>query len=402
MKVNYTPVKVGIQTESPNISREAFYNLCFITENDLAPRTLVVEKLQDLLDNGYMRSSFAYNFCYGVFSQRTLESVIIRAKRTDETYIEAYEADDNSDYYFVVIEPKFMSEVLKFNNHLEATNELKLQFFSQKDDVSKQIKGRKIVFYYEPFAVGEDGSYQFDNRDFTQWDTRINIRLENQLAQNIQNYFLNKAYGNNTLRYISDGYGDYWNYDKDQIVDWDDESNVTLEFHDFTMEQVQTALLAYPEGAWIARCCTFFPSTIQWLYKYIAKVQTHKLKDIPDLSTTSVIIQGLKVTQGSGLVGNGLRIHEQVSLDWLIWAIQKNVWNLLYESEKVSATENGMLKIENALKQVLDVAVREGIFSRYQINGKQLNRKQNKASLQFSATLLHTITDVEIQGTVYH
>lgn len=402
MKVNYTPAKVDIKIESPSTSREAFYNLCFITENDLAPRTLVVEKLQDLLDNGYMRASFAYNFCYGVFSQRTLESVTIRAKRTNESYVEAYEADDNSDYYFISIEPKFMSEVLKFNDHLASTKELKLQFFSQKDDVSNQIRGRKIVFYYEPLSVGEDGSFLFDERDYAQWDNRDNVSFDNQIIQSLQNYYTNKAYGATSLHYISDGIGDYWNYDKDQIIDWDDNSNILLEFNDFTEEQAQTGILAYPEGSWIARCCTFFPSTIQWLYKYIAKVQSHKIKDIPELSTTSVIIQGLKATQGSGLVGNGLRIHEQVSLDWLIWAIQKNVWNLLYENEKVSATDNGMLKIENALKQVLDVAVREGIFSRYQINGRQLNRKQNKASLQFSATLLHTITDVEIQGTVYH
>ena len=47
------------------LERDAFYNLCFITENDEAPREIVVNKLKDLLDNNYSRTSLAYNFCVG-------------------------------------------------------------------------------------------------------------------------------------------------------------------------------------------------------------------------------------------------------------------------------------------------------------------------------------------------
>ena len=77
MELNLEPVKVDLQIETPSLERDAFYNLCFITENDEAPRTLKVERLRDLLDNGYDRLSLAYNFCVGVFAQQGMDTVYI-------------------------------------------------------------------------------------------------------------------------------------------------------------------------------------------------------------------------------------------------------------------------------------------------------------------------------------
>ena len=77
MELNLEPVKVDLQIETPSLERDAFYNLCFITENDEAPRTLKVERLRDLLDNGYARLSLAYNFCVGVFAQQGMDTVYI-------------------------------------------------------------------------------------------------------------------------------------------------------------------------------------------------------------------------------------------------------------------------------------------------------------------------------------
>ena len=88
------------------LEREAFYNLCFITENDESPREIVVSKLKDLLDNNYSRTSLAYNFCVGVFSQEGIQSITIRAKRSSETYQQAFDAADNNSYYFIVIDSK--------------------------------------------------------------------------------------------------------------------------------------------------------------------------------------------------------------------------------------------------------------------------------------------------------
>ena len=151
MELNLEPVKVDLQIETPSLERDAFYNLCFITENDEAPRTLKVERLRDLLDNGYDRLSLAYNFCVGVFAQQGMDTVYIRAKRLSESYEDAFDAVDNSNYYFVVLQTKDLIEIEKFNNHLVSSDEMKLQFFSQ-DVVSKTLQSPKLVNYYQDLS----------------------------------------------------------------------------------------------------------------------------------------------------------------------------------------------------------------------------------------------------------
>ena len=49
MQLNLSPVKVDVNIENYIIKSDAFYNVCFITEDDLAPRTIEVRTLDDLL-----------------------------------------------------------------------------------------------------------------------------------------------------------------------------------------------------------------------------------------------------------------------------------------------------------------------------------------------------------------
>ena len=149
MELNLTPVKVDIVTEIPTTTKDAFYNLCFIADNNEAPRTIEITQLDDLLSNGYKVTDSAYDFCNSVFLQNGIDKVYIRAKRSDETYEEAFDADDNSTYYYCVIQSKDISVVLKFNDYINTVDQFKLQFFSSKDDVSELIKNRKIVFYFD-------------------------------------------------------------------------------------------------------------------------------------------------------------------------------------------------------------------------------------------------------------
>ena len=170
MELNLEPVKVDLQIETPSLERGAFYSLCFITENDKAPRTLKVTRLQDLLENGYSRLDLVYNFCVGVFSQQGMDTVYIRAKRSSESYVEAYDSDDNSMYYFVVLQTKDLTEIEKFNIHLVSSDEMKLQFFSQNVG-SKILKSPKLVNYYQDYKLS--GEVPIESKD----------------------YYLNKAYG---------------------------------------------------------------------------------------------------------------------------------------------------------------------------------------------------------------
>ena len=151
MELNLEPVKVDLQIETPSLERGAFYSLCFITENDEAPRTLEVNTLSDLLENGYTREDLAYNFCVGVFAQQGIESVYIRAKRSYETYEEAFSSDSNDDYYYLVIESKDSEVISDFNDFVVSSDDYKLQFYSSNEE---PVEGRKLVHYF--FDRGSD------------------------------------------------------------------------------------------------------------------------------------------------------------------------------------------------------------------------------------------------------
>lgn len=350
MNLNLTPVKVNIDIESLSLERDAFYNVCFITENETAPRTLEVSKLKDLLDNGYDRLSLAYNFCVGVFAQQGIPSIKIRAKRISESYEDAFDADNNNNYYFVSIESKELLVVTSFNDYINSLDDYKLQFFSTPTNT---LGNRKVVGYYQkPVSLDE-------------------LVSDNTVA--INNHYLNKAFDS--------GYN---------VVGIDTA----------TTEQLQQSRLGYPEGAWIGLCGNVFPSSVQWLYKYLAKVDVVKDKTIPDLmSTTSVVMKDI-ATIGSGMTNQGVPIHEQVSLDWVKWALSRQVWNTLYTKEKINATQGGLDLIINDIKMVLDLAVTESIFTKYQITETKLDRNTNTIQVKFTAELTHTILEVEVNGSL--
>ena len=376
MDLNLAPVNVNVVVETPTVTNEAFYNLCFITENDVAPRTLEVKRLNDLLDNGYMRLDLAYNFCLSVLLQESISRVYVRAKRSGETYQQAFDADDNSNYYYIVIDSKDENVILNFNDYLVSVDPYKLQFFSSYKDLSSSVANRKVVYYYEP---------SFNNNNLS-----------------IQQYYINKSYGIDTHTHYSDGNADYWDHDNSGNVIWDSNDNVLLERQDIPIDLAQSARFAYPEASWIAKCGDSFPSRVQWLHKYLRGNSVHKLSQIPNLSTTLVTILDNKATSGSGMTGQGIVINEQVSLDWVTWAISKNIWNTLYTESKINANDSGLTLIENKLKEVLDIAVKENIFSEYKITQRNLQRQTSNASFKFSASLIYSILNVNIEGSVYY
>lgn len=351
MNLNLTPTKVNIDIESLSLERTAFYNVCFITENETAPRTLDVSRLKDLLNNGYDRFSLAYNFCVGVLSQQGTPFIKVRAKRHSESYEDAFDADDNTDYYFIVIESKDKSIVSSFNNHIKTSDDYKLLFYSSPEEA---VTSNEIVQYYQP---------QMSTSDL----------VNNKIV--VSDYYINKAF--NT------GY---------------DESGTELA----TVEQLQQARLAYPEAAWVALCGNKFPSSVHWLYKYLSKVDVNEVETIPDLTSTTSVVYDNKTTVGSGTTTFGIPIHEKISVDWVKWALSRRVWNTLYTKEKIDATKGGLELITNEVKVVLDTALIENIFTDYRITDTSLNRNTNTVSVKFEASLSYTILEVELSGSLYY
>ena len=351
MNLNLTPVKVNIDIESLSLERDAFYNVCFITENETAPRTLEVSKLKDLLDNGYDRLSLAYNFCVGVFAQQDIPSIKIRAKRISESYEDAFDADDNNSYYFLVIEDKDKDVVSSFNEYITTSDDYKLLFYSSPEDA---ITNSELVQYYQTKLSDSD-------------------LIDNKVV--ISDYYINKAFNTSY-----------------------DDSGIELA----TVEQLQQARLSYPEAAWISLCGNKFPSSVQWLYKYLAKVDVNEVKTVPDLSSTTSTVISNKATVGSGCTTYGTPIHEKVSIDWVKWALSRRVWNTLYTKEKIDATKGGLELITNEVKVVLDKSLSEGIFTDYRIVDTTLNRNTNTISIKFEASLTYTILEVELSGSLYY
>lgn len=395
--IDFSPIKVDIQVEDLQLQSDAFYTIGFITESDTAPRTLEITQLSQLLDAGFMRIDNVYNFVHSVFAQGKMGKVVVRAKRSTETFEEAYKADDNSTYYYVVIDSKEIDDVLSFNDSI-FQEQFKLQFFSSTADVSTLIQGRsKLVYYFqdELFDVGLSFS---DIKEIWQWDDMSNLAWDDgKLIYDLQDKVLN-----NGLPY-SHG-DDFWQWDDITDVSWDDNKLVQLEIHDMPVDIAQARLSSFPEAAWVGNCGFYFPSRVQWLHKFLAKVPTTKRTNLPDLSTSSALIYGRdKATVGSGTTADGTKIEYKVMNDWLIWAIQRNLWKILYTKEKVPQTNSGSILMENGLKEVLDVAVTENHFSDYRITEVIQDIRTNKLSMKFSATLVHTILGVDkVEGTIYN
>lgn len=172
---------------------------------------------------------------------------------------------------------------------------------------------------------------------------------------------------------------------------------------DTEVRVLQNHRLAYPEAAWIANCGNEFPSRVSWVYKHLSKVDVLSESDIPKegyTTTTSVVMKN-RATVGSGKTSQGVPIHEQVSLDWVKWAISRKVWNLLYTSGKINADKGGKELIANEIKDVLNVAVEEDIFISYKLSEAVITNG-DILSIKFSAELEHTILYVDVSGSLHY
>ncbi len=361
------PVEVNVNLESLEVSREAFYNLCFITESDTAPRNVNVQSLKELLDNGYDRESLAYNFCVGVFSQRGISSVTIRAKRSSESYIKAYDSADNSQYYFLTIQTKSEEDILELATYLQSQGQSKLLFYSN----DKMIKLPNTVAYYQE-----------------------KIPLNTPDSQNrvpFKYFYINKAY-----KLGHDARGLFKFVSKSEYVN--KLHFVFLGELDISLNQRQQAITAYPEASWIAECANKFPSEVQWLYKSLAKTGITPISNIPTGFSASSIVNKNKVTMGSGCTTEGVPIQEEIMLDWVKWGISQKVWNTLYTKERITNKDKDL--IVNDVRNVLDIAVSRGSFEKYKITDISIQPRLNSISIKFDAHTTQTILGTEVSGSL--
>lgn len=406
MRVETNPINVEITVESESLDRNAFYNVCFITENDVAPRTIEVGNLNELLSHGYRRDSLAYNFCLTAFAQQGIPTVFVRAKRTDETYSEAFSSDSNANYYFVVIDSKLEGDIEPFNEYLTSADEFKLQFYSSSND---PIKDKKLVHYYSDFSIRLAEVMAGDFSRLVGDSENLAGRMYASDRAKFSELYIAKALKSDVeVEEVYSGEYKYMAGDLTKLVG--DSINLAGRIMDFErareygadVSYYQLARTAYPEAAWIAECANSFPSRVQWLHKMLVKPEVMKYSEIPENSNTTAIVMDTKSTVGSGNTMQGFAIHEQVSLDWVKWAIGRKVWTLLYNTSKLPSTVGGTELIKNEMKNVLDLAVEEGVFSKYVIKDISIAKDKETVRASFSATLMHSILGASISGSLYH
>ena len=334
---NTIPVIVNVSINKQEVSRYAFYTPAFISENDEVERTVEVTSLAEVLDKGYSKDSNAYAYCAMAFSQKQrVDSVVLVAKRSLETYVEAYTASHNTLYYYITLETKDIDEILALSTFLLTERIDKLIFFTKYEDVTAKVKGISNLVWW--------------------W-----------AAQS-------------------------WLWDNWSVVLWDSDLDVGL-----TSEK-------YPEAAWISYCANVFPSQMQWLCKTLDGVEAQYSTETP--SNLASFMKSVDDTDfytwGSGKTCDGEWIDHKVNDDWIKWAIRRNVWKLIKDSPKISATKNGMDQIELKIKEVLEFNLRQNGIISYKVYNPQLNRQDRKASFEFSYEREHAIVGVvTVNGTLY-
>lgn len=374
---NKTPVEIYVSVSSPKTERYAFYTPAFFSFNDTAKRSVQVENLKEVLDAGYDIDSAAYAWCSLAFSQETrVDSVVLVAQRLDETLVDAYKLSNYRSYYFISSEKHDVNEVVELSDYLKAVQHNKLIFITKYEDIYNQVLGRSNIVWW--------------------WSTN------------------------------------FWFWDSNAIVVWD------------SGYDMESAKYNYPEAAWISRCGSIFPSQVQWLCKELIGVSPeqefndfNEILDYEwDLSQELVLwdsgknvtsqhtpdydyqddplppfkapsnwytdVLGYNVTWGSGTTCAGDWIDNQVTDDWMQWAIQRNIWKLLKSSPKVNATSQGLNLIQMKIEEVLDFLIQQNGIKKYKITKAIFDRYSRSSSFEFTYYREHAIIGViAVNGVVY-
>ena len=146
---NKTPVIVNISLTQARLERYAFYTPAFISERDeFTDRSVEVFQLSDVIKAGYSQYSSAYIYCALAFAQtERVDSVILVAKKSNETYLEAYKESPINKYYFLSLESQNEDDVLEISDYLLLTDTYKLIFISKYEDIGLKLQGRRNIVW---------------------------------------------------------------------------------------------------------------------------------------------------------------------------------------------------------------------------------------------------------------
>lgn len=150
----------------------------------------------------------------------------------------------------------------------------------------------------------------------------------------------------------------------------------------------------YSEAAWMGNFGSLFPSQTTWLYKPLSQVEPYS-NEVDVTTNYYSRIYEQNVATGSGKTMSGEWIENQAFIYWLQSAIQKNVFSLLINNNKIPATTRGAEQVIIKLREVLELAIKLDGISEYQILDYKLSPKQHNISIKFKAMLVNAISYVD-------
>ena len=154
----------------------------------------------------------------------------------------------------------------------------------------------------------------------------------------------------------------------------------------------------YSEAAWMGNFGSLFPSQTTWLYKPLSQVEPYS-NEVDITTNYYSTIYEQNVATGSGKTMSGEWIENQAFIYWLQSAIQKNVFSLLINNNKIPATTRGAEQVIIKLREVLELAIKLDGISEYQILDYKLSPNQHNIKIKFKAMLVNAINYVNgIEG----
>lgn len=150
----------------------------------------------------------------------------------------------------------------------------------------------------------------------------------------------------------------------------------------------------YSEAAWMGNFGSLFPSQTTWLYKPLSQVEPYS-NEVDVTTNYYSTIYEQNVATGSGKTMSGEWIENQAFIYWLQSAIQKNVFSLLINNNKIPATTRGAEQVIIKLREVLELSIKLEGISEYQILDYKLSPKQHNISIKFKAMLVNAISYVD-------
>lgn len=171
----------------------------------------------------------------------------------------------------------------------------------------------------------------------------------------------------------------------------------------------------FPEAAWFGLLLPTVPGSTNYAYKTLVGITATALTVLTDSKLAILIgkggnyyvtVAGVPITQNGAMVG-GQWIDVVVGRDWIQANIEEGVFGVLVNTPKVDFTDAGIGLLANAVRNVLQLAINNGILASFVLDPPLASsfsaaQRQTRVlpNLNWTAALKGAIDNVTITGII--